>query len=272
MQIFEAIILRKIPFKEKDLVLQVLMRTGLKASVLIYGGQGGGKSYKAKNLELGNLVEFTLSSFNKGIQSDILTAKSFQLSFAHRFIREDYLAYTLLCFELELINKISLKADEVGQSHYQEGLFNVLSNSIFYLDQLVEQKKQNHLDLLILFLTKLIYQLGVFPELSNCSACQAELVNRYYFNLDGGFLCADCTMPEDQSRSSLNLAHQLRSLVQIAATTQFKSYTDITNKLEKINPQVVERLFSYLCYQLHLKQTDILSFNGLQQFLFKVSS
>ncbi len=42
----EGILIKKIPYKERDIIGTLLLRSGMQVSAIFYGGAGGGKNKK----------------------------------------------------------------------------------------------------------------------------------------------------------------------------------------------------------------------------------
>ena len=149
----EGIVLHKTLYKEKDLIAHLLLRSGDTLTVYFYGGKGGGKKLKGSIVEMGFMLGVYLQKATRKLESQIQVAKEYELKWHPKYIRENYQAFCLASFYLELIAKISSEAhiDDV-HSINNEGLFKVLSNALFYLDEAVGKKSFDlHQHLFIFF-------------------------------------------------------------------------------------------------------------------------
>ena len=89
-----GLILNKFPYRERDLILHVLLRSGHKLSLMVYGGRGGGKKMKPALLEPGYLAQFELAANSK----ELHVSKEFSLDWRHEEVRNNYQAFLLLPF------------------------------------------------------------------------------------------------------------------------------------------------------------------------------
>ncbi len=160
----EGLILNKVPFKERDLICTLLLRSGKKLSVLFPGGMGGGKKKKSHNLEVGNLFSVELmGTFNR--EKKIYKAKEWQLKWFHERMRNSYMAVCLLAFFVDFCKQSSVEAslevesDLAGEGEFV-GFFKVLSNALVLLESIQERLWEQA----FIFLAKLSLELGVFPE------------------------------------------------------------------------------------------------------------
>ena len=146
---------------------------GKKFRFLFLGGRGGGKNKKPSTLELGYLlkVELIYSQSTK----ELYSAREWLPLWAHQRIRFDYKAYHLMCFFLEIAEKISvgeyLHRDFCEHSTKGIGIFKVLANGIYHLEQAIKEKCFSMQEHGACFLGKLLLDQGVFPERRECTFC-----------------------------------------------------------------------------------------------------
>lgn len=259
----EGIVIHKTPYKERDLICNLLLRSGKKISVYVYGGQGGGKSQKGSLIELGFMLGFELNTRKKKMESELKVVKEYSLIWRADKIRENFQAFYLMTFFLEYMAKISIDEDleyQVGKEH--EGLFNVLSNSIFHLDHAVKNKQFDQKRHLFLFLAKLASRIGVLPELETCLFCASDLdKSMCIFDLkDGGFICHDCYSQRDEFLSEdkalleeFQSSKLLREKLKLSLTLPYEKYLI----LHDITPGQNLGLFNYINYQFSIDNKDV---------------
>lgn len=250
----EGIVLSKIPYDERHIIAHLLLRSGRKVSVVFYGGRGGGKKQKSSVIELGFMLRVELNT--NRTHSEIYHAKEWNLVWHHDLIRLDHTAFYLMCFYLEVINKISPNEnlhDVHEENTEMAGLFSVLSNSLVHLEKSLEIKTFYPHSHATIFLTKILLHLGVFPEREHCTLCGEELLkfnDMYLIAEEGGFACPPCM---NQRKSySLQSGRELWELVGHIAHTKYSELGSI--KLEyKSLPRM---LFHYFCFQFHFEEKD----------------
>ena len=250
----EGLIINKTPYKERDLICQLLLRTGNVLSIYFYGGRGGGKNLKGSILEIGHMIKIELTGRKKKIESDLHMAKEYQLVWAPNAIRLNFKAYYLSIFFMEYISKIALQEDIEFDNGENQGLFNVLSNGLFYLDKACANAPHlsNHL---FFYFTKLCIHLGVVPGVDHCLYCDCELKNDLvYFDVqDGGFSCLDCSSKKDEFLSeNKNLLSEYQSSLRLKQ--KLKAIFKLNYSLENIESLDVDMgmchaMFNYINYQ-----------------------
>lgn len=259
MQI-EGIVIQKTPFKERDVICQLLLRSGKNLSVYIYGGRGGGKKAKGSIIEIGFMLRIELQRQKKTLETPMPIAKEYNLIWKSDHIRNNYQALCLQSFYFELIKKITVGDElEEGILEEHEGLFNVLSNALFYLDKSLEQSHFQLEQHLFLFLAKVMVQLGVNPDTENCLYCHEELKKNefcLFVTHEGGFSCHECQTQKDEFLSdNMQLKEEFqnstvyREQLKKAFSLTFKNYFD----LEQINRTLNTMSFHYLNFQFEFK-------------------
>lgn len=256
----EGIVIQKTPYKERDLICHVLLRSGQCLSVYIYGGRGGGKMAKGSIVESGFMLKFELQQQKKKIETPIHIVKEYQLIWSSDQIRNNYQALCLQSFYLEILGKLTVD-DQLHEHQLEEhaGLFNVLSNALFYLDQALAQKEFALYDHLYLFFTKLIFQLGITPDTDHCLYCHKELKLKELCLLvghEGGFSCHECQTQKDEFLSDnkhlldeFKLSGEYRQQLKKTFSMQFKDYSELKN----ISHELAAMSFHYLNYQFGFK-------------------
>ncbi len=257
----EGLLLTKMPYAERDIIAQVLLRNGKKISCLFHGGRGGGSKKKSSILELGFMLKIELRRSPKKMDFDhqeLFHAQEWNLLWHHDKIRLNHQAFYLLCFFQEVIKKMSIN-DDLFQEHRESdetsiGLFKVLSNALFFMED--ELQKSNELKKsrqLIFFLTKLLVELGVYPDREVCHACFQPLALVSSMQLaphEGGFICQNCL-----AESALSSGKELWDILGLVASTPYRDYA----KIEGPSMNLARILFDYLCFQFQISDKDFLS-------------
>ena len=134
--VFEGIVISKVPYKERDLIVKLLLRNGMTAGFYVYGGQGGGKHHKPSLFDIGSMMKIMIKDRKKTAESDLMIASEYQRIWEPQQVRHDIKAFYLACLFFEIIQKFAIHfhpdQDELND---HEGIFTVLSNALFYLDQ-----------------------------------------------------------------------------------------------------------------------------------------
>ena len=191
----EGLLISKIPFKERDLIGKVLLRNGKYVSIIFHGGRGGGTKKKSSVLELGFMLSVDLQWSRGG--SELYRAKEWNLVWTHHHIRNHTKAFYLLCFFCEVMGLISFEenlhdSDDDGEL---QGLFRVASNALFFCEKELEKKNLEIHKHLLLFLSKLLLEQGVFPRIESCRVC-GNFLNQFetlsLVSDKGGFACERC--------------------------------------------------------------------------------
>ena len=257
----QGIVLKTTPFKERDMIVRLLLRNGQKVSMLVYGGQGGGKKGKPRLLEPGYSLEVVLKKTS--VNTDLLTCKEFDVVWAHQSLRHDFQAFSILCFYLELMDKSSEEADssELNSSSFNEGAYRCLANGVFFLDQAIKEKYKRPMDLLFIFLVKLMFEQGIAPDFSSCSHCQEALKGlQYIFSVEGeGFVCESCLNLNTLSFSQSEFEHGSRLLSHLAQiwALPFQEYM----KVDQVDYFEIRQILDFL--SIHL-QIDLRSLSTLK--------
>lgn len=262
----EGLILNKILLKEKDLLCKLLLRNGKKISVLFYGGKSGGAKRKNTVLELAHLIKVELQYKRHHAGGDeIYAAKEWTLSWAPKNIRKSYSAFYLMNFYLEVAAKMAtdahLHADDAENSD-EEGAFRVLSNGVFHLDQDLGLKKADLGRHMWFFLAKLSYEMGVAPNVESCVFCENPLLSGQPSELSlaqGGLICASCLAQNGENPRHFAGNQELIPKLRGAFRLKYSENGQISAPSKEENHQ----LFSYLCYQFHLRENDFKTLNLL---------
>jgi len=255
---FEGIVIHKVPYKERDLIVKLLLRNGLTGSFYIYGGQGGGKNHKPTIFELGSMIRIMIKDQRAKIDSsDLMISAEHTRIWEPQSVRHDVRAYYLVCLYFELIQKFSQPFQQ-GTSDYQnndnEGVFSVVSNALFYIEDSLTKNQFEAQQQLTLFMVKLLFHLGIMPDTDNCSYCQSELLDMdavVFMPANGQFACQQCS-PGDNEKGFL---------LRIKKGYQTK-YQDYSGFLGTTFPEC-DKLIQYFCHQFHLRPVELKSYKLL---------
>lgn len=255
---FEGIVIQRVPYKERDLIVKLLLRSGFVGSFYIYGGQGGGKNHKPSIFEIGSMMKImTKDQKTKIDSSDIMISAEHQRLWEPQSIRHDVKAFYLVCLYFELIQKFSMPYQHNSidfQTQDHEGVFSVVSNALFYIeDSLVKKQFVPHQQL-TLFMVKLLFHLGIMPDTDNCSYCQTLLLENesvVFLAAQGQFACQQCSQGENEKGFLLR--------IKMGYQTKFQNYSDFlgTTFTE------CDKLIQYFCHQYHLRPVELKSYSLL---------
>lgn len=257
--LLEGLVIHKTQYKERDLIVKLLLRNGLVGNFYIYGGQGGGKHHKPNICEPGSMLKILIKEQrNKSSDGlDLMVAAEYHRLWEPKNIRHNIQAFYLICLYFEIIMKIS-QPYHPGSGDFDhtqtEGIFSVLSNALFYLDDSLEKNifvPEQHLTL---FLVKLLFHLGIMPDTDNCSLCGTDLMEQESVSFalaQGQFICFQCS-PGDNAKGFL-----LR--IKKSYQTRYQEYADLLGATF----QESDKLIQYFCHQFHLKPIELKSYKLL---------
>lgn len=256
--LFEGIVIHRVAYKERDLIVKLLLRNGLVGSFYIYGGQGGGKNHKPSIFELGSMMKIMTKDQKTRIEtSDLMISAEHQRIWEAQNLRYDVRAYYLVCLYFELIQKFSIPFQQ-GTSDYNqndhEGVFSVVSNALFYIEDALVKKQFNPHQHLTLFMVKLLFHLGIMPDTDLCSYCQSELMDVdavVFMPANGQFACQQCSPGENEKGFLLRIKKGYQTKYQ-----EYAAYLG-TNFSE------CDKLIQYFCHQYHLKPVELKSYKLL---------
>jgi DNA repair protein RecO len=256
--VFEGIVVHKVPYKERDLIVKLLLRNGLVGSFYIYGGQGGGKNHKPTIFEIGSMVKIMIKDQRTKIDSsDLMISAEHQRVWEPQSIRHDIKAFYLVCLYFELIQKFSIPFQQ-GTSEYEnndhEGIFSVVSNALFYMEDSLVKKQFNAHQHLTLFMVKLLFHLGIMPDTDNCSYCQADLMENesvVFLAANGQFACLQCSPGYNEKGFLLRIKKGYQ--------TKYQDYADFLGT----NFSECDKLIQYFCHQYHLRPLELKSYGLL---------
>ena len=253
--IFEGLLIHKVPYKERDLIVKLLLRNGLVGSFYIYGGQGGGKNHKPTIFEIGSMIRILIKDQRAKLDSsDLMISAEHQRIWEPQSIRYDIKAFYLVCLYFELVQKFSMPFQQ-GSSDYQnldhEGVFSVVSNALFYLEDSLTKKQFSAHQHLTLFMVKLLFHLGIMPDTDNCSYCQTDLMENHsvvFLPANGQFACQQCFSGENEKGFLLRIKKGYQ--------TKYQHYQEFLGT----NFPECDKLIQYFCHQYHLRPVELKSY------------
>lgn len=215
------------------------------------------------------MMKLELSHSKKN--TELHRAKEWLPMWSYEQIRLNHKAFSTMCFYLEIANYLCPEEDLFDDhSDFDEsmvGLFRVLSNAIFHLEERLKAGRCDPYSEIVIFLGKLLVEQGVFPIRDNCAFCDnpLEKIGRIYLVTDhGGFSCGECaTHLEEAMMSSSSEGRELWELLGSVANHRYQELSE----LKMQDRAVIHTLLNYTCYQLHLEISRlktlkmVLSFN-----------
>jgi DNA repair protein RecO len=256
--VFEGIVISKLPYKERDLIVKLLLRNGLVGSFYVYGGLGGGKHHKPTAFEVANMMRVQIKD-RKSLKHDVselMIVAEHKRIWEPEHIRHDVQAFYLTCLYFEIIQKFALAyhPSQSGETTDHEGIFSVLSNALFYLNDAVSSKNFQSSQHLSLFMVKLLWQLGILPDTEHCAYCETNLFEAdgaAFLIEQGQFACLQCVTGENEK----GLLFRIRKGTQ----TKFQDYQSLqgTNFLE------TNKLIQYFCHHYNVRTVELKSYSLL---------
>jgi len=239
----EGLLIYKTPYQEKHLITKLLLRSGKRISVIFYGGRG-----KKGSLDLGHMLSVEIARSKS--TDTIYKASEWSIIWTPNLLRGNFEAFSLMCFYFEVISKLSLEESLHDEDDtHQSGLFSVISNGIFYLEQTIKAQTFVKEQQLLLFLGKLTLEQGIYPRMKSCVFCDQNLEDRKTLALlfeKGGFSCNLCF--EDLEG---DLAKGLWKFLQNIRTESHRDFN-----FKNLNYQNVralsQLLFDYFCFQFQM--------------------
>jgi len=259
--VFEGILIHKVPYKERDLIVKLLLRNGTQGSFYVYGGQGGGKHHKPTIFEVGSMIKITIRDHKSKIQEqELMVASESQRTWEPIHVRHNIQAYYLVCLYFEIVQKFA-QHFRLSESQYDdrehESIFVVLSNAIFYANDSLDKKQFEVSQHLTLFMIKLLYHLGIMPETDNCSHCGADLMQENHISFlaqEGQFSCVNCVnTPENQKGFLLRIKKSYQ--------TKYQDYRELTGA----SFQEADKLIQFFCHHFQLRPLDLKSYSILNR-------
>lgn len=261
----QGLLLSKRPFQNNHIIGNLLLRNGKKVVVVFYGGRGGGKKNSPSLLEPGFMYDLEMAKSKKN--SDLYRAKEWDHLWIHQKARNNYQVYCILCFFLEVVDRIAPEEDlwEIHDDPHSdnEGLFRILSNSLFYLEKRLEEGKTNVNVLIINFLCKLINEQGFLPMIDSCCLTEDPIRENepvLFMHEKGGF--AKMEHIHSSELSSLDAGKEGAEIRSFFKEVTFAKTSDLVFRNIR-NPQIVRSIFHYFCYQSQIQPSNFKTYRYL---------
>jgi DNA repair protein RecO len=252
--VFEGIVMGATPYKDRDLIVKLLLRSGLIGNFYVYGGRGGGKHHKPTQFELGNMMKVMIKDRKNG---ELMVAAEYERLWEPKNIRYNIQAFYLVCLYFELLGKFA-QVFELGTSDHEHddhaGIFSVVSNALFYLDQSLTDKDFKAEQQLNLFLIKLLFHLGIMPDTDHCSFCSTDIdqsTGASFISANGQFACLQCVTAENE--------FGFLQRMKFGYQTKYQDYGVFTGS----SFQEADKLIQYFCHQFHLRPVELKSYSLL---------
>lgn len=255
---FEGILIHRVPYKDRDLIVKLLLRNGLVGSFYIYGGQGGGKKQKPTIFEIGSMIRIQVKEQKARIDSsDLMISEEHARIWEPQSIRYDIKAFYLVCLYFELIQKFAIPFEKSSvdvATNDHEGVFSVVSNALFYIEDALKKQQFIPHQQLTLFMVKLLFHLGIMPDTDNCSYCHAELLEEesvIFLPANGQFSCHNCASGDNEKGFLLRIKKGYQ--------TRYQEYSEFIGT----NFPECDKLIQYFCHQYHLRPVELKSYSLL---------
>ncbi len=257
--LFEGIVIHRVPYKERDLIVKLLLRNGLLGSFYIYGGQGGGKHHKPTVFEPGSMMKIHVrETKTRSLEgAELMVAQEYTRVWEPAHVRYNIQAFYLICLYFELVLKIA-PVQHAGEDQLSggetEGIFSVVSNALFHLEGSLSKNDFDAPQQLMLFMVKLLFHMGIMPDTDHCGYCRSNLLeatSSTFLPAEGQFACGNCTTGENEKGFLLRVKKGFQ--------TRFQDYAEVMGT----NFHEADRLIQYFCHQFHLKPMDLRSYKLL---------
>ena len=255
--VFEGILIHRVAYKERDLIVKLLLRSGHVGSFYVYGGQGGGKKQKPTSFELGAMLRIHIKDKKS---TDLMVVNEHSRLWAPQNIRHNIQAFYLTCLYFEVLQKFAApfqNGDFVTSEN--EGIFSVVSNALFYMDEALGKQgfvPEQHLSL---FMIKLLFHLGIMPDTDSCSYCQTDLLNLTHVSFlpaNGQFSCPQCLV---NANSYIENEKGFLLRIKKGYQTKYQDYHEFFGTTFSEG----DKLIQYFCHHFQLKPVELKSYSLL---------
>ncbi len=172
-EIEEGIVTYSIDYKETSKIVYLYTKDG-KKSILAHG---------AKNQKKGLLSFITTLNHVKYIKSDksLPTVIEYELINSFSNLKENFNKVLTASIILDVINNLDSKDNHLKIFNYLIRILNDLN------------KDCNEIDILIVFLIKMLKVFGIKPDFNTCSKCGKEIKEAKFITNEGLIYCSSCT-------------------------------------------------------------------------------
>lgn len=238
-----GIILRKVPFKETSLIIEIFSKDYGNISVMAKGARKA-KSKSIGQLELLNELELSLY---RNPTSEWYIYKSSSLLKAHLF-ETRFRTGIVMQAAVEILRQIIITEDEAA------AIYELFQKYLKY----VKTVNKHEIVIFWRFLLGFFKEVGIEFNLSNCVICSRENDFVGYYPQKHGFLCSKCYRPIHESYI-LRINSEMRDLFQ--NLPQIGNYLDelklSKNDIKKLNHIFLTHLSENLHKTFYLKSLEL---------------
>jgi recombinational DNA repair protein (RecF pathway) len=140
------------------------------------------------------------------------------------------------------------------ENREHEGVFSVISNALFHLNDSLEKQEFIAHQHLTLFMIKLLFHLGIMPETDQCSYCATALMEApgvTFLAANGHFACTQCVNAENEKGFLLRIKKGYQ--------TKYQDYQELTGT----NFQEADKLIQFFCHHFQLRPLELKSYGLL---------
>lgn len=228
----EGIILRKYLLRETSYALVIFTREFGKIKGVIKGVRNPYPQF-AGNYEIFTRCAFLLYRKRRS-QMDLITQCDGIEPFVS--IRKDIERLTYANYIIELINVVTNDRDA------NEGLYNILLESLRMLGTDASAKRTARV-----FELKLLEDLGLSPQLTECAACASAVGEKVFFSAArGGVLCGKCSQ---SAKDCLSVSQGTLKFMEKIRTSEFAKIAQVKVSRE-VGRETEEVLRQFLNYHI----------------------
>lgn len=180
------------------------------------------KGVKRAKSKLGSKLDLLMANsvqFSKGRNMDVVCQAQTINSFKN--IRDDISKLMVSSYLSEVVANYGMENDSGSET-----IYNLLYSAINNVAK--SGTKTEVLLTAIKFQLKMMYNLGIFPELNNCLSCRKELRDNIYFSITkGGGFCGCCNTV---SNNSIALPYKIRDFLVTMLNTGFDEVSEYEQK------------------------------------------
>lgn len=189
-----CLVLRANAYSEADYILTLFGRDE---------GLLSARAYGAKSLKSGVRAAcqpFCVAEFEFYVRGSHRSVKAAAVRADFHHLQDDYLSYLCGCVILELTEKVLRYADEYGE------LFRLTVSCLAALNAPAGDPRR----VLLFFLLRMTYLLGIFPVITSCAVCGARVPRpRHWSDAEGGTVCAECAEHTETAQAVPAVLHCL---------------------------------------------------------------
>lgn len=238
-----GIILKKVPFRETSIILEVFTDELGKISVIAKGI----RKEKDKNTGLTEILNELELVLYKNPNSELYILKSANLMKAHLF-DSNFKCNILMNAAVEIYRQLIIQNEDSGK------MYELLSKYLEYIKEI----EVNGIAIFWRFLLRVFVLLGIDFNITNCMICHKKQNLFAYYPHKHGFICNECYKPafdnfllkmsNEQSELLSNLNHigKLLKEIELSKTT-----------ISQVNKIFLTHLSEHFHQKFHLKSLEL---------------